>query len=158
MISILKKRGAQLGVVSFSSNTNALLQILNVESASAFDKFTRSIQIGGLKNSDWPQIFRTARFVPAVEYLQAQRARTLLMQSFEAALGDLDAYVCVAGGNTLAHTNLTGHPQIVVPLKDGQARSLVGRLYKEDVLAAIAHEVQMELGYTKLRPDLTALG
>ena len=158
VLNVLQKLGAQVRPVWFDSDARALLQILDVESASAFDEFTRGTQIDQLKNSSWPQIFRSARYVPAVEYLQAQRARTLLMHSFEEQFGDLDAFLCVGGGYTLAHTNLTGHPQIVIPLADGKASSLVGRLYREDVLVAIAHEVQTRLGFTKLRPDLSAFG
>jgi Asp-tRNA(Asn)/Glu-tRNA(Gln) amidotransferase A subunit family amidase len=158
VLNTLSKLGAQIRPVWFDAVSPALLQILNVESASAFDEFTRSSLIDGLKNSTWPQTFRAARYVPAVEYLQAMRARTLLMQSFEAQLGDLDAFVCNGGGYTLTHTNLTGHPQVVIPLEGGRASCLVGRLYKEDVLAAIAHEAQMKLGFTKLRPDLSVLG
>ncbi|HLK16050.1 MAG TPA: amidase [Fimbriimonadaceae bacterium] len=158
VLNVLQRLGASVRPVWFDSDARALIQILDVESASAFDEFTRGPQIDKLKNSSWPQTFRTARYVPAVEYLQAQRARTLLMQSFEEQFGDLDAYVCTGGGYTLAHTNLTGHPQVVIPLADGKASSMVGRLYKEDVLATIAHEVQTRLGFTKLRPDLSVLG
>lgn len=158
VVNALTKLGAQVQPVWFDADPNALLQILDVESASAFDAFTRSPAIDKLTNSSWPQIFRAARYVPAVEYLQAQRARTLLMEQFEAQFGDLDAYVCTGGGYTLAHTNLTGHPQMVIPLADGRASTMVGRLYKEDMLATIAWEVQRGLGFIKLRPDLTALG
>lgn len=158
VVNALVKLGAQVRPVWFDSNPSAIVQVLDVESASAFDEFTLGPQIDKLKNSAWPQIFRTARFVPAVEYLQAQRARTLLMHEFEAQFGELDAYVCQGGGYTLTHTNLTGHPQVVIPLSEGKAASMVGRLYKEDVLATIASRVQEELGFTKLRPDLSALG
>jgi len=157
VLNTLQKLGAEVRPVWFDFDTRGLAQILDVESASAFDEFTRGPQIEKLKNSSWPQIFRSARYVPAVEYLQAQRARTLLMHSFEAQFGDLDAFVCVGGGYTLTHTNLTGHPQIVIPLAAGKASSLVGRLYREDVLVAIAHEVQSQLGFAKLRPDLSVL-
>ncbi|MHB8636995.1 MAG: amidase [Fimbriimonadaceae bacterium] len=154
VLNVLLKLGAEVRPVWFDADARALTKILDVEAASAFDAFTRGPEIDELTHSSWPQIFRGARFVPAVEYLQAQRARTLLMHDFEAQLGDLDAYVCVGGGYTLTHTNLTGHPQIVIPLADGKASTMVGRLYGEDLLVAIAHEVQARLGFTKLRPSL----
>jgi Asp-tRNA(Asn)/Glu-tRNA(Gln) amidotransferase A subunit family amidase len=157
VLSVLTRRGATVRPVSFARITDGLLAILDVESASAFDAFTRGSGIHELKNSQWPDIFRAARYVPAVEYLQAQRARTLLMERFESEFGDLDAYVCVGGGYTLSHVNLTGHPQIVLPLKDGDARSIVGRLYGEDVLATLAAEVQKELDLQRLRPDLSQI-
>lgn len=158
VVAVLRARGATVEPISFSPVPEGVGGVLDVEAASAFDSFTRGPEIHELLNSQWPQTFRTARYVPAVEYLQMQRARTLLMSAFEREFGDFDAYVTQGGGYTLTHTNLTGHPQIAVPLKDGQARSLVGRLYREDVLASIASGVQQELGYTKLRPDLTVLG
>jgi Asp-tRNA(Asn)/Glu-tRNA(Gln) amidotransferase A subunit family amidase len=157
VLSILRKKGAQIVDVSFPRLTPGVSKILEVESASAFDAFTRGNEIHGLHDSTWPVTFRANRFVPAVEYLQAQRARTLLMQEFEKTFGDLDAVVCMGGGSILTTTNLTGHPQIVIPLKDGQARSIVGRLYSEDVIVAIAHAVQSELQVHRLRPDLRKL-
>jgi Asp-tRNA(Asn)/Glu-tRNA(Gln) amidotransferase A subunit family amidase len=162
-VKIVRDLGATVVPVSFSPLDNGLIQILDVESASAFDEFTRTDLIHQLKNSSWPETFRAARYVPAVEYLQAQRARTLLMQRFEQEFGDLDMYLCVNGGYTLAHTNLTGHPQIVIPWgDDGQgnsrARCLVGRLYREDVLVTVAKAIQDQAGFFKLRPDLSALG
>ncbi len=157
VVSVLRSLGAEVRPVSFSPVPDGVLAILEVESASAFDAFTRGKEIHELLNSQWPEIFRAARYVPAVEYLQMQRARTLLMETFEREFGDLDAYVCRGGGYTLGHTNLTGHPQIVIPLKGGDARSLVGRLYGEDKLVAMAQAVQSRLGFQKLRPDLSKL-
>ena len=90
----------------------------------------------------------------AVDYLNAQRARTRLMHTFERELGDLDFFVAAGGGNTLTHTNLTGHPQIVIPQKDGSSVSLVGRLYREDVLCTVAWELQKAIGAHRLRPPL----
>ena len=154
-LQVLKKHGAQVRPVWFSPVPQGVVSILDVESASAFDAFTRGPEIDELKNSSWPQTFRAARYVPAVEYLQAHRARTLLMERFEQEFGDLDAYVCPGGGYTLTHTNLTGHPQIVIPLQNGQARCLVGRLYQEEKIVALAKLIQDQLGFTKLRPDLS---
>jgi Asp-tRNA(Asn)/Glu-tRNA(Gln) amidotransferase A subunit family amidase len=159
-VKILRELGAAVRPVSFSPMAQGLLNILNVESSSAFDEFTRTEKIHQLKNSSWPETFRTARYVPAVEYLQAQRARTLLMHKFEEEFGDLDMYMCVGGGYTLAHTNLTGHPQIVIPWGgdangNSRSRSLVGRLYREDVLVTVAKAIQDRAGFWKERPDLS---
>jgi Asp-tRNA(Asn)/Glu-tRNA(Gln) amidotransferase A subunit family amidase len=158
ILKLLDRRGVKIRPVHFSPVPEGVGMILDVESASAFDRFTRGEEIHQLKNSSWPETFRAARYVPAVEYLQAQRARSLLMHRFESEFGDLDMFVCARGGSTLAHTNLTGHPQIVIPLQNGNAHSLVGRLFKEDQLTAVAHELQEELGFYKLRPDLSKVG
>jgi Asp-tRNA(Asn)/Glu-tRNA(Gln) amidotransferase A subunit family amidase len=159
----LKKLGVSLQPVKFTPPNPALLNILNVESSSAFDAFTLGSQIRELTNSPWPQTFRAARFVPAAEYLQMQRGRTLLMEQFEKELGDFDAVIAAGtGGNLLLITNLTGHPQIALPWGadangNSLSRVLVGRNYEESRLAAIAKLIQDSAEYHRLRPDLTAL-
>ncbi|HTQ11655.1 MAG TPA: amidase, partial [Fimbriimonadaceae bacterium] len=90
-LTALKKAGVQLKPVRFTPVPDGVLNILNVESSSAFDAFTLGEQIRELTNSPWPETFRAARYVPAPEYLQMQRARTLMMEKFEEEMGDLDA-------------------------------------------------------------------
>jgi Asp-tRNA(Asn)/Glu-tRNA(Gln) amidotransferase A subunit family amidase len=160
----LKKLGVTLKGARFTAPANGLLNILNVESSSAFDAFTLGEQIRQLTNSPWPQTFRAARYVPAAEYLQMQRARSLLMEQFEKELGDYDAVIgSGTGGSILTTTNLTGTPQIALPWGADDAgnslsRVLVGRNYQEAKLVAIAKLVQDSAGYHRLRPDLTVLG
>ena len=84
------------------------------------------------------------------------------MHTFEQDFADLDMFLCVGGGSTLMHTNLTGHPQIVIPWgADGngnsRARCLVGRLYGEAALIAVAKAVQDRAGFVNERPDLSQL-
>ena len=115
----------------------ALTLILNVEAAAAFDELTRQGTTEGL--NEWPRIFKQARFVPAVAYLQANRVRTLLVREMEKMLEPVDAYV---GGDDLTITNLTGHPCVVLPNglreRDGVKRpgslTFTGRLYGETEL------------------------
>ena len=64
----------------------ALRIILTAEAATAFDDITRDgrvNQLSGQEPNDWPNTFRSSRFIPAVEYLRAQRARRLLMQEMD---------------------------------------------------------------------------
>ena len=75
-----------------------------------FDELLRTDNVEGLGR--WPAAWRQAQFVPAVEYLRANRARTLLMQEMEQLFEGVDLYV---GGNDLVITNLTGHPTVVLP-------------------------------------------
>ena len=92
--------------------------ILTAEAAAAFDDLTRSNgvdQLRGQEPGDWPNSFRTSRFIPAVEYIRAQRARALLMRDMEKFMADWDVIVSPPFGGSLLITNLTGHPQIVVP-------------------------------------------
>ena len=107
----------------------------------------------------WPHYFRVSRFLPAVEYLQAQRARTLLMQTFEREFGDLDAFIALDVSPTLVHTNLTGHPQVVVPQGDdgkgnSRAISITGRLYEEARLIQIARIAQESGDFHHQHPAL----
>lgn len=152
---LLKDKGVILSAIAFSPMPNGTTDLLEAESAAFFDGLTRHPdEIAKLKDSLWPDIFRSARFMSAVDYLNAQRARTRLMGTFEREFGDFDLFVTVSGGYTLAHTNLTGHPQIVIPQADGSSMSLVGRLYREDVLCTVAWELQKSIGAHKLRPKL----
>ena len=103
--------------------------------------------------------FRTGRFIPAVEYLRANRVRTLLMQEMDEMLLAVDAYV---GGDDLVLTNLTGHPTVVVPFgdRDGSKTkqpgtiTFTGRLFGETELLALAHAFQQATGAHLRRPPL----
>jgi hypothetical protein len=136
-----------------------------VEAASAFDALTRSDDLDRVQNSEWPASFRTHRFVPAVEYLQAQRVRSLTMKRFEAEFGDLDLFLAYGiGGYSLTLTNSTGHPQAIIPygLNDkGQnlSISVVGRVYQEDRMLAVAKALQdvTKFSYRHVKPDLSKL-
>lgn len=93
--------------------------MLSAEAAAAFDELTRSNQddllTRQIKNA-WPNVFRAARFIPAVEYINASRARTLLIQQMHDAVKDVDIYLAPSWqGSNLLITNLTGHPSVVVP-------------------------------------------
>jgi len=162
-LKILSKMGARLEPVSFTPPAEGDLVVLEVEAASAFDEFTRSGKVRELKNSSWPESFRASRFVPGVEYLQAMRARTLLMDQFESELGHLDVVVAAdRGGPLLRITNLTGHPQVLVPFgtdDKGNSRSVsfIGRIYEEETLLAVASKFQFGTPYYQLRPDLSTL-
>ena len=141
----------------------AMLVVLQVEAAAAFDELTRSNRDDELTRQveqAWPNVFRAAQLVPGVQYVQAQRARTILMEQMEGALGDLDGYVTpsFAGGSLLA-TNLTGHPTVVVPhgfREDGTPLSLsfVGRNYREGEICALAAAYQGATDWHRRRPNL----
>lgn len=157
----LRSLGAQIRAVVISPMPDGVSQILDVESGSAFDAFTRDGEARKLKNSSWPQTFRASRYVTAVDYIQAQRARTLLMKKFDEEFGDLDFIVCSGGGYILAHVNYTGHPQIVIPQGvDAQGlpgtKTIIGHVYDEARLIALAARCP-GLDYHKTRPDLGVL-
>jgi Asp-tRNA(Asn)/Glu-tRNA(Gln) amidotransferase A subunit family amidase len=142
---------------------DAMGLILNVEAAAAFDELTRSGQddllVRQIKNA-WPNRFREARTVPAVEYIQANRVRTLAMQAMHRILGEIDVYVCPSwAGKNLHLTNLTGHPAVVLPnglRQEGTPSSIsfVGRLFEEDKLLALARAYQEATAFHLTHPTL----
>ena len=110
--------------------------ILSAEAAAAFDELTRSgrddLLVRQIRNA-WPNAFRTARLIPAVEYIQANRIRSMIMREMEGL--DVDVYVSPSFGENLLLTNLTGHPCVVLPNgfdKDGNPVSitLIGRPFE----------------------------
>jgi Asp-tRNA(Asn)/Glu-tRNA(Gln) amidotransferase A subunit family amidase len=99
--------------------TGNLRYVLTAEAATAFDDITRDgrvNQLSGQDPGDWPNSFRTSRFIPAVEYLRGQRARVLLMREMDKLMSQWDVFVSPAPGSaSLTITNLTGHPAVCVP-------------------------------------------
>jgi Asp-tRNA(Asn)/Glu-tRNA(Gln) amidotransferase A subunit family amidase len=98
---------------------SALSFILSAEAGAAFDELTRSGRddelVRQIENA-WPNVFRQSRTIPAVEYIQANRMRTLVMREMDRILDGLDCWVSPSfGGSNLLLTNLTGHPTVVVP-------------------------------------------
>ncbi len=153
VLEVLESLGAQLVPIELPDIPAAAIRfILSVEAAAAFDEITRSgrdtMMVRQIKNA-WPNVFRTSRFVPAVEYIQANRIRTLLMEQMEEAISGVDVYVSpsFAGGNLLI-TNLTGHPSVVVPTgfdpESGLPASITfnGHLFDEGTVLALARAYQ----------------
>jgi len=119
-LAVLEKAGAKLTPIELPKfSAGSLRFILSAEAAAAFDDITRDgrvNQLSGQTPGDWPNTFRTSRFIPAVEYLRAQRARTLLMHEMEKLMSQWDVFVSPAPGSaSLLVTNLTGNPAVVLP-------------------------------------------
>jgi Asp-tRNA(Asn)/Glu-tRNA(Gln) amidotransferase A subunit family amidase len=132
--------------------------ILTTEGAASFDDLTRSCEINDPSLNSWPNAFRTHRFVPAVEYIRAQRARTLLMREMEAFMSKYDVLLSPTGSSTLPVTNLTGHP--AVALKAGFFEGapvelmLTGRLYGEVTLLKAALAFERHTAWHGMNPTL----
>ena len=152
VIDVLWALGAELVPIEFPDfPVNDLSFILSAEAAAAFDELTRSGKDELLvrqKKQAWPNVFRQARLIPAVEYINANRARRLLMQMMDEMLKEIDLYVAPTfGGGSLLATNLTGHPAVVLPngfREDGTPTSITftGKLYDEGRLLAVAGAYQ----------------
>ena len=130
--------------------------ILDAEAATAFDELTRSDRDDLLvrqAQDAWPNVFRRARLIPAVEYLRANRIRLLVMQAMAELMASIDVYVVPSSDrHNLLLTNLTGHPAVVVPNgfdEKGAPTSIsfVGRLYGEAEALAVARAYQEATGF-----------
>ncbi len=96
----------------------AMVPLLTAEAAAAFDELTitgRDKLLTAQGPYDWPNSFRVARFYPAVEYIQANRARSLAIVQVSRLFDRVDVIVAPSGGEQLLATNLTGHPAVIVP-------------------------------------------
>lgn len=166
-LAVLEDLGFQLVPVELPADlpVRALSFILGAEAAAAFDELTRSGRDDLLVRQEqqaWPNVFREARLIPAVEYIQANRVRTLLIQRMAALFQEVDLYVAPSfGGDNLLLTNLTGHPAVVLPngfKADGTPSSIsfMGNLYREGDLLAVAKAYQDATGFHLRHPDLEA--
>ena len=155
-----------------------LLAIMYAEFSAAFDDLTRSKRDNLLarqgRGSD-ANLYRTNRFVPAVEYIQATRVRALLMEAMAKTMADIDVYLAPitsgrpripgGAGNSLVGlnttlTNLTGHPTVVVRNgfnADGLPTSITftGKVYGESAMLALAHAYQTSTEWHLKHPPLT---
>ena len=95
-----------------------MVVMLEAEAAAAFDELTRSGRdklLTSQGKDDWPNTFRTSRFIPAVEYIQASRARMLAMEQVGKVFDQVDVIVAPTNSTQLVVTNLTGHPALILP-------------------------------------------
>jgi Asp-tRNA(Asn)/Glu-tRNA(Gln) amidotransferase A subunit family amidase len=160
----LRSLGATLIPIELPKIPSApLAAILTAESAAAFDDLTRSNHDDEMKRqvrNAWPNTFRAARFIPAVEYIQANRARTLLMR--EMAKLPVDVYLTPAfGGDNLLYTNLTGNPCVVLPngFNDkGSPTSItfMGKLFEEGKVMTVAKAYQDATDFHLKHPPMFA--
>jgi Asp-tRNA(Asn)/Glu-tRNA(Gln) amidotransferase A subunit family amidase len=160
---------------------DAMVPLLTAEAAAAFDDLTLSGRDSLLTEQgieDWPNVFRIARFYPAVEYIQANRARTLAVRQVSALFEQVDILVTPSTDTQLIATNLTGHPALIVPnglrgadapkppaIDDGNSDDIGGPgtpvsltflagHYQDAKLAAFANAYQEATGFHKLHPKL----
>ena len=141
--------------------TGSLSFILQAEAAAAFDELTRTNQddlmVRQIKNA-WPNVFREARFIPAVEYINANRARSLLNQEMANLMEKVDVYLIPSYyGDNLLRTNLTGHPCVVVPngfndKGSPTSISFIGNLYHDGNVLAVAKAFQEASDWHKKYP------
>lgn len=163
-LAVMRELGANLVPIELPDYPAGDLSfILSAEGAAAFDELTLSGKddemVRQIQNA-WPNVFRAARFIPAVEYIQANRARQILIQKMDSVMQDIDVYISPAfGGSNLVLTNLTGHPSVVLPNgfnENGEPTSItfMGGLFDEATLLAVAKRYQQATDFHKKHPEL----
>ena len=150
--------------LEFSVPIPPLATILTAEAACAFDALVRDGRVDTMVRQvadAWPNVFRQGELIPAVEYLRAQRLRTIVMREMEKHVESIDVYVVPSfGGDNELLTNLTGHPAVVVPngfrVLDGTPTSLTfqGRLDGDDLTLAVAEAYQHATDFHTRRPKM----
>ncbi len=152
-LEVIKSLGVELIPVELPTDipVSAVRIMLSAEAAAAFDELTRSNRDSLLVNQSrwaWPNSFRTARFIPAVEYINASRIRQQLIQEYYAKTKDFDVIIAPSfGGTQMLTTNLTGHPCMVVPngfndKGSPTSISFLGKLFGEASIVSLAHAYQ----------------
>src|SRR6185437_7210851 len=140
----------------------AMVPLLTAEAAAAFDDLTRSGRDKLLTEQspdDWPNQFRIARLMPAVEYIQANRARLEAMELWQKMFAGFDVIVAPTASEQLVATNLTGNPALILPngfRGPGTPVSLtfLGQLYGEAKMLALAKAYQDATGFNLKHPQL----
>lgn len=163
VLDAMTEMGAEMTAVELPRPfpIEALRTILFVESAASFDRMTLGEEDDQLTDQSpgaWPNTFRTARLVPGVEYVQAGRARRLLMEAVDSAWRDVDVIVTpTLVEELILATNLTGHPAAVVPNgfgPDGSPGSItfIGRVWGDAAALRVAHAYQSATSFHLRRP------
>ena len=164
-LEVFRKAGAKLEPIAMPDfPTGSIGFVLSAEAAAAFDDLTRDknqlATLTAQSPGDWPNTFRSSRFIPAVEYIRAMRARRLLMQEMDTLMSQYDVFLSPAPGSaSLTITNLTGHPAIA--LKCGfidnmpQSIMVTGRLYDEATVCRVALAYEQATEWHKKHPTLS---
>jgi len=166
-IEVFRKLGAEPKPVVFPDSilypVHIMEPIIGAECAASFDAFTRNKlddRMNGQKKGDWPNQFRTARFIPAAEYINANRHRYALIQAMNTYMQQFDVLILPSfEGDQMAMTNLTGHPVVCIPAgftADGMPTSisLLGNLFDEETILAVAKAYQDATDFNKKHPEM----
>lgn len=169
VLNEFRKMGVTLIPVNFPDsgvyNFNIMDVVISAECAAAFDDFTRNNiddEMTSQGKFDWPNSFRVARLMPAVEYINANRHRYLLMQKVNEVVNQFDVIICPTrgSGNQTAITNLTGHPVVVVPtgfdkrFNTPTSITFIGKLYDEATILSAAKAYQNATGWDETHPTM----
>ncbi len=169
VLDAYRKMGVELVPINFPDsgvyNFNIMDVVISAECAAAFDEFTRNNtddEMTMQRKFDWPNSFRVSRLMSAVEYINANRHRYLLMQKVNEVMKEIDVLICPTrgSGNQGAITNLTGHPVLCMPTGFDKRNNLptsitlIGNLYAEATILAAAKAYQEVSDFENVHPPL----
>ncbi len=165
VLDVYKSLGANVQPVVFPDSifypTDIIGIILNAESAAAFDELTRTNRDDLIERQDkgfWPNSFRSARTIPAVEYINANRYRYNLCKNMYAFMKNYDVLIVPTfTGSQLRITNLTGNPVVCMPIGFNPTGgpvsiTLIGKLYDEATILVAAKAYQDKTNFNKQHP------
>lgn len=165
VLEVLKNLGIELHPLELKTTIDPgpIVSMLMVEGAAAFDELTRlnlDDQLVAQRRNAWPNLFRATRFIPAVEYVQMSRQRTLLIQEMHELMKGYDVVVTPSfAGQQLQITNLTGHPALCLPNGFNTSGSptsitLLANLFEEEKLIMLGRLIQENTDWQAKRPPL----
>ncbi len=163
---------------------NSLNLILFAEAAAAFEELTLAWGLKDLKSQvadAWPNLFRQARFLSAVDFVQADRMRRAVAQEMARIFQGVDLLLVPSlRDEILTITNFTGHPSLTLRagfVEVSEARSdwapdparplpkfsparrvphgvtLIGRLFDEGMIGRVGVALERAFGVTGERPS-----
>jgi Asp-tRNA(Asn)/Glu-tRNA(Gln) amidotransferase A subunit family amidase len=181
-LDVLRGMGVNLSEVKLPDFPyGSVSPVLSVEAAAAFDELTRTGRdklLTAQAPGDWPNTFRIARMYSGVDYVQAMRARSVLIEKMAELFHSVDVIVTPSGGAQLTATNLSGHPAVIMPngvrgndapqpqdnTEGGRGNvggpgtpvsiTFLGQLYDDARLLAFAQMYQEKTGFHKLHPAI----
>lgn len=166
VLETFKAMGVDVKPVTFPDSAvypfNIVSLVLNAESAAAFDELTRTDRDSLIERQDkafWPNTFRAARYIPAVEYINANRYRSRLCQQVQEFMKNYDVIITPTyAGNQLSITNLTGNPVVCLPMGFNgrglpQSITFIGNLYDEASILEAAKVYQSKTNHNKKHPE-----
>ena len=159
------------------------MPILFAEAAASFEQLALDNQLGSLKvqvKDAWPNLFRQARFLSAVDFVQADRLRRKVALEMARIFSEVDLLVVPSlRDEQLTITNFTGHPSLTLRagfVEVSQARSdwapdpanplptfspprrvphgitLVGRLFDDGLVGRAGMALEQAFGVAAERP------
>ena len=180
----MKKLGMQPQEVTLPDwPYSSLMPILFAEGAASFEELALNNQLGSLKvqvKDAWPNLFRQARFLSAVDFVQADRLRRKVALEMARVFREVDVLIVPSlRDEQLTISNFTGHPSLTLRagfVEVAEARSdwapdpanplpkfnpprrvphgitILGRLFDDGLIGQVGLALEREFGVVGEKP------